>query len=534
MKKKIIEEIESYLENKKKMRYSEFIKFYNNNYKSLRNEILKEYSKKLNLIHNKNYRVSEWQVIIGPWLDKSLGIYLFYKFFFKGKEFNKFFKFYNKVYKIKIPSDYNDFLKLVNEKKFYLYFISCLKFDCINITNVKATSINKKLKWKIFFLKFVNLLNRNKIYLSNSRFGNKNLISLLTYSFLKIIPIPNLYNNLVLKSLKKNSNLRKKFIKSFKIKNKNYEIIKILNHIIPKSYLENFKNLNLIGSKMIFKPKKIYTDSTYIDDELLKIQIANWKNKGFKNLILAQHGGNYKIYDKTYLGNHEYHICDTYIDWSNEKKNKFKNLTSIRLNFFLEKNKKYLNLKKKYEICFVLRPLRKTNFQSVFYESYLYKQNVQQISYFLKNIDTNYVVKYYPEFRYPDQLTIKDISKEFKIPFKKVKTNNEVIFKSNIVIFNYISTMLFEILAFNIPFLLIIDVKRHCLSNYGKKFIKDLKKINLCYSNYQSASKFLHNKKNLSTWWSDIKMQREIKVLKKKYGNTNNNYVNDWYNYFLK
>ena len=108
------------------------------------------------------------------------------------------------------------------------------------------------------------------------------------------------------------------------------------------------------------------------------------------------------------------------------------------------------------------------------------------------------------------------LGKEFKIPFKKVKTNNEVIFKSNIVIFNYISTRLFEILAFNIPFLLIIDVKRHCLSNYGKKFIKDLKKINLCYSNYQSASKFLHNKKNLFTWWSDIKMQREIKVLKKK------------------
>lgn len=532
--KKKLDQIENYLENNKKKKYPKFTKFYNLKYKRLRKEIIKEYTKKLNLVHCKNYKPVEWQVLIGPWLDKSLSIYLFYSYFFKGNKFKLFFKNYKKKYKIKIPEDYNEFLKLVNQKEFYPYFIACMKFDFTDIEDVNEIELRTKLNWKMYFLKFVNFFHKKKVYLSNSRFGNKNLLKIFLYSFFKIIPIPNLHNNLSIRYLSEKSTLREKFCLSFEKKNKNYNILKVLNNILPKSYLEYFKNLNSLGSSIIKMPKKIYTDTTYIDDELLKIQIADWKNKGFKNLILAQHGGNYKIYNKNYLGSHEHDISDTYIDWSNKNKKGLKNLTSIRLNFFLEKNKKYSDIKKKYSICFVLRPLRKTNFQSVFFESYLYKQDIRQISQFLNSLGTNYVVKYYPELRYPDQLTIEEISKELKIPFEKLKTSNDFIFKSNIIIFNYISTMLFEILAFNIPFLLIIDDKNHCLSNYGKNFVKDLKKVNLFHSNYQSALKFLHNKKNLSSWWLDDKIQSEIKLLKKKYGNTNNNYVNDWYKYFIK
>ncbi len=532
-KKIFLDKIENYLEKKKEKDYLSFTKIYNLKYKSLRREVLNEYTKKLNLIHSTNYKPIEWQIIIGPWLDKSLSIYLFYNYFFREKKFNFFFKNYGGKYKLYIPKDYNEFLKLVNKKEFYLYFIACLKFNIPKTVDVNEIKISTKFNWKLYILKFTNLFVKNPVYLSNSRFGNKNLFRLFLYSLFKIIPIPNLYNNLSINYLRKKSILRNKFNKSFDKKNKNYDIFRVLNNILPKFYLEYFENLNIFGLSMIKKPKKIYTDSTYIDDELLKIQLANWKNKKFKKLIIGQHGGNYKLYKSEYLGANENEISDIYIDWRLNKKGLLKNLTSIRLNSYYEKNKIYLNSKKKYAACLVMRPLRKSNFQSVFTELFLYKKRVKEISDFLKLVNYNLVIKYYPEFRYPDQLSIKEVSKEFNYPLKKIKINKDVIFKSNLIIFDYISTMLFEILAFNKPFLLILDEKKHSLSKYGNEFIKDLKKINLHFSNYKELRVFLNKNNNINKWWLYKKRQQKIKILKKKYGNTNYNYVSHWSKFFL-
>lgn len=533
LKKIFLDKIENYLEKKKEKDYLTFTKIYNLKYKSLRREVLNEYTKKLNLIHSTNYKPIEWQVIIGPWLDKSLSIYLFYNYFFRENKFKFFFKDYGSNYKLYIPKDYNEFLKLVNKKEFYPYFIACLKFNIPETVDVNEIKISTKFNWKLYILKFSNFLVKNPVYLSNSRFGNKNLCRLFLYSLFKIIPIPNLYNNLSINYLRKKSTLRKKFNKSFDRKNKNYDIFRVLNNIFPRFYLEYFENLNTLGLSMIKMPKKIYTDSTYIDDELLKIQLANWKNKKFKKLIIGQHGGNYNLYKSEYLGANENEISDIYIDWHLNKKGLLKNLTSIRLNNFYDKNKIYLNCKKKYAACLVMRPLRKSNFQSVFTELFLYKKKVKEISDFLKYVNHNLILKYYPEFRYPDQLSIKEVSKEFNYPLKKIKINKDDIFKSNLIIFDYISTMLFEILAFNKPFLLVLDEKNHSLSKYGNKFIKDLKKINLHFSNYKDLRVFLNKNNNINQWWFYKKRQKKIKILKKKYGNINYNYASHWSKFLL-
>tara|TARA_A100000164_G_C21902493_1_gene771252 strand:- start:240 stop:1859 length:1620 start_codon:yes stop_codon:yes gene_type:complete len=532
-KKSTFDQLDNYLEKKKEKKFFIFTKFYSAKYKIMRNEILSEYAKKLNLIHNKNFTTSEWQVIIGPWLDKSLSIYLFYSFFFKTNNFNKFFKNYRKNYKFEIPKDYNEFLKLVNNREFYPFFISSLKFDDIELQKIKKIKLSTKFNWKLYFLKFVNYFVKKPVYLSNSRFGNKNLLKLFLFSLFKIIPIPNLHNNLSIKYLKETSNLRVKFCKSFNKNNKNFHIFKILNTIIPKFYLEYFEDLNLLGNSILKKPKKIYTDSTYIDDELLKIQLANWKNQKFKKLIIAQHGGNYNLYKSEHLGTNENDISDIFINWSSNKKRFLKNLTSIRLNYFYESNKIYLNSKKKNQFCFVVRPLRKTNFQSVFMELFLYKKKVKEISYFLKNVNQNLIIKYYPEFRYPDQLSIQEMSKEFEIAIKKIKTNKDIIFKSKLIIFEYISTMLFEILSFNVPFLLVLDEKKHSLSKFGNEFIKDLKKMNLHFSNYNDLKSFLNKGNDINLWWFEEKRQKKLRNFKRKFSNTNYNYVSDWEKYFL-
>ncbi len=532
-KKKCLEQIDNYLETQKEKKYFIFNKFYNKNFKILRREILKEYAIKLNSIHNKNFSSLEWQVIIGPWLDKSLSIYLFYSFFFKGNKFQKSLKKYTKKYNFQIPADYNEFLKLVNNKEFYPFFISCLKFDNDKFKKIKKIKLIAKFNWKLSFLKFANYLVKKPVYLSNSRFGNRNLLKLFLSSFFKIIPIPNLHNNLSIKYIDETSNLRFEFNKSFNEHGKNYHIFKVLNKIMPKFYLEYFEELNSFGKSFLKKPEKIYTDSTYIDDEILKINLANWKNQKFKKLIIGQHGGNYGLYKLKYLGTNENDISDIFINWFSNKKRFIKKLSSIRLNYFYERNKVYLNSKKNNQICYVIRPLRRSNFQSVFTELFLYKKYVKEISFFLKNINQNLIVKYYPEFRYPDQLSIEEVSKEFDVPIKKIKTDKDIIFKSKLIIFEYISTMLFETLSFDIPFLLVLDKKKHSLSKLGKEFINDLKKMNLYFSNYNDLKDFLDKKNDISFWWFQKERQKKLRIFKKKFGNVNSTYVSDWSKYFL-
>ena len=91
----------------------------------------------------------------------------------------------------------------------------------------------------------------------------------------------------------------------------------------------------------------------------------------------------------------------------------------------------------------------------------------------------------------------------------------------------------FEILSFNVPFLLVLDEKKHSLSKFGNEFIKDLKKMNLHFSNYNDLKSFLNKGNDINLWWFEEKRQKKLRNFKRKFSNTNYNYVSDWEKYFL-
>ena len=86
-----------------------------------------------------------------------------------------------------------------------------------------------------------------------------------------------------------------------------------------------------------------------------------------------------------------------------------------------------------------------------------------------------------------------ELSKYLDIKLGLFKNNKEVLFESNIIVLDYMSTMIFELISLNIPFVLILDSSNEYLSNFGKKFIKDLKKINLYFNNPARAAEFINN-----------------------------------------
>ena len=62
-----------------------------------------------------------------------------------------------------------------------------------------------------------------------------------------------------------------------------------------------------------------------------------------------------------------------------------------------------------------------------------------------------------------------------------------------------------------------------------KKFIKDLKKLNLFFNNTARAVEFINNLPNDKNWWFEEKKQKGILNLKKNYAYLSKSHINDWY-----
>ena len=86
---------------------------------------------------------------------------------------------------------------------------------------------------------------------------------------------------------------------------------------MPSAYLENFNILSNLGKQFSNKPKKLYTDSSHIFDDILKIQISRWN---IKNFYIGQHGGNLPLYNSNLVNFDDYSLSDRFITWGTKKK----------------------------------------------------------------------------------------------------------------------------------------------------------------------------------------------------------------------
>ena len=91
--------------------------------------------------------------------------------------------------------------------------------------------------------------------------------------------------------------------------------------------------------------------------------------------------------------------------------------------------------------------------------------------------------------------------------------------------------MIFELINSNIPFILILDKSNEYLSNFGKKFIQDLGRMKLFYTDPEKAAKFINNLPSDDKWWFAKINQQRILKLKMKYAYVSENHLYDWYKY---
>jgi putative transferase (TIGR04331 family) len=523
--------IEDYFREIKNKKFLNYRKLHKKEFAKFKRDFSIQISKALNNLHKKKYSTKQWKILIGPWLNITLNIFFYYNFFinFFPKKLKKkiistsLVKFYP-------PNDYIEFFKFINTKKYQIHFIKILILKNNYVSKVKnknSFELNVNLK-KLLYFKIIKLFSFHKtLFLIRSRLTISQIFLLICKSKFKILPLLDLTKIFRPSGLVYSKEKRLKFLSSFD--KKFYHIAKFVTETIPSSYIENFNLYEKTVDKLLIKASSFYTDTSHLDDDLFKNLILRLSTNKNLRILIGQHGGNHRIHDQFVTNYHDdYDICSKYFVWGKPLKSKEVKISSTRL-FNLRSNDKIIN-NAKYDVCYVFEAIRENQFQGDFKRNDDYIRSLDTKRLFFKNLKKNFIVKsYYEKNRYDEQISDKKLSKYLDISIKLFKNNKKVLYESNLIVFDYMSTMIFELISLNIPFVLILENSEEYLSKFGRKFIEDLKKINLFFSSSYIATKFINNLPNNKNWWYEKKRQKKIFELKKNYAFVSKYHINDWY-----
>ena len=505
--------------------------------------LLKEISIVLNKFHGINWSFKAWRIVIGPWLNRYIAIinnrlnlltasHKDYEISFKDIDFNN-----NSL----ISFDIRDFTdKAVNHEwnekllrrlntiylsnNFNKGYLNDIKFEKFNKTIDNKHSIFKdfikcKLNsfWNFFPLTRFNDFFFHKIYIGSFFTSFKLFVGLKNFPVKYFISEKRFKANFEIE-------IRKKLSINYDVNSFNEKVIRfLLVETLPTIYLEGFKDVLKSIKKMNLptSPRKIFT-SNCSQDSIFKFWLAEAVNKGSK-LIHGQHGAAYGMIIEHSNLKHELSICDKYISWGWNSKNKNGDriLKGVALPIIKEKIKK-----------------RKLNDQILIIPTvidyYLFKNELRRVdkvnedllivNELMNNLDKKLLknlafkphpietrkkkeFSYYNHFQknYPDVKLI-----NHKVSLNKLMNN------CKLSIFLYLATPFLENLALNKPSLMIYHYGfEETLNKEAFNQFETLVEAGIIFKNPKEAAKFLNtkDKDELEKWWNC----RETQEARKKF-----------------
>lgn len=532
--------------------------------------IVKQLSKDLNKIHNLNWPLRSWKILIGPWLAR------FIETTYEKWGIIKVMQRQNKITYNISKDDYNftcfDMDDFANKTQSLYWNEQILSYLIKKYTNLKLKKkltkeknfSNKFLYKKTFIEKILYSISKNLrifqkkddgvIYRSYiAGFFNKLLLNLKLKQFPQIY-FTNEYQQEISKLelmqiFKNNTNKRKEFVKIFKLKlnsekEKKFNLIlqDLIKKTLPRVYLENFDHLKLISEKRkIFpeKPKFIFTScSPMLKDEEFKFWVSNQIIKKTK-LFLIQHGG---VYGTSYftptVPRHEVDISDIFLSWSNSKKAKIK---KIPCPIILSRNFKW---NKKGNILLIFTESREyfTTFQcdSLWGErSKIYhKDQTNFINSLPKYLFDDMNFRFHPGNKLCKENILRGISNHRSVSFKKKIIENKNFIKimscHRLLIFNYNSTGFLEGIGSNRPSILFLNNSIMPFRDSEKSFFMELKKVGILHFNQKSLIN--HLKKislDVEKWWESKEVIIARKKFCQRFVDYKDNYLDEYFNVLL-
>lgn len=292
-------------------------------------------SSNLNKIHNLDYSIRLWRVIVGPWLRLFIGIVHERR----SNVMNALAK-YNITDTIYVEDEgYNstsgsmaDFLSAI-KSDYWNHLLYCkiiahcspktifsrqlLRADSgtdhSHTVSSSFTSRSITKKKSVLMRLYKHFARKNKYFIHQTYLDKFSIIRL----FLSLGQAPSFYREETYPCFPSNTILRNELSNGFKPSNEFEEILlSLIPEYLPTSYLESFGTIrkSLRALPLPSKPEIIWTANAHFSDDYFKI----WSAVSIQNktrLIISQHGGHYGQGLFFNLEDHERTISDSYLTW---------------------------------------------------------------------------------------------------------------------------------------------------------------------------------------------------------------------------
>jgi putative transferase (TIGR04331 family) len=504
--------------------------------------ILKAVSIELNKVHSIQRSSRYWRILLGPWLDSCITVFLDRWFAVKYAIDN---------YDITrvtvscinesliVPSDCIDYLNMVfdDEWNFQIYslvasyFSNMTGIELLQVKPVKSTQLlyrhNKSRFFSIRALSHTIFdISKRFIlpFLSDDRYlimpGSLSLKNEIKLN-LGLGQLPLKYANpLRVNQPPINGSLRKSFSLTTFSPLSHFEkaLSECLIKIMPIAYLEGFKSMNLRLNSLPYpkKPKAIFSTTSLIYDDFFKLYAAEVSDKGAR-IIYGQHGG-YGVPMFMRAEDLEKAFCDRYLTWGwtddsgktypvglikagSVRKKVRSNPSSLLLIRGLVGRYKFridsgsgLNQDLAIESCITLAKLL---------PSLLRKQLLVRL--------------YFNDYGFKEEARWKDYC-----PEASIKQGNEnlqdLLSISRLVIYSYnVSTGWMEYMAAGIPVILFWDAKSSPVRDNVQPYFDEFKSVGIFHDTPHSASSHIIRIWNdVSGWWNS----HEVNKAKSNFMNT--------------
>jgi len=503
--------------------------------------LLETLSVKLNKIHNLNYSVKSWRIIIGPWLFEFISIiyhnwqtlkHINRKHFIKYIEIAKFKE--SKTY----FTDYNDFSysSLTDGFNNIIYrdllkYFKNIKVKFFFVNKKKKKQKNKFLDFTIRFLDSILLFNNSilnkKVFFHESYFDIflKFLLGITLRQFPSFCKSP-LFNHVPLKREYRKQKLDYSYDKFLNVLNN------LVFKYIPVSYLENFDQYRkkILTIKWPKNPEIIFSSNSFVHDDFFKIWLVEKKENSSSKFISGQHGGSFFISKFHFHEVHQRKISDKILTWGYKKENIYKPMFNFKTSF------KKIKFSNKGNLLMVDYELSRFPGSSLIYNNFSFLSHLNNKLNFIKNLNSNILDKlifrtYIQDLGWSTLDRLKEINNSIKIDRNKniyITLNN-----IRVCVVNLNSTVFLETLNLNLPTIIYFDPKQDLIRKDAKLYFDLLKKVNIYFDNSTAAAEHLNNIwKQVDKWWYNKKTQNAVNLFCSRFSRRTDSPVNEVSSFF--
>jgi putative transferase (TIGR04331 family) len=506
---------------------------------TLFSELLYELSEELNRIHNTSHSKRYWDIIVGPWLQQSIKVFI-----------NRYGALSQVLSENDIDKSIVSTAASITPPQVYLDFMYCLDDDVWNYklycdmlqhwldldlelvqTNVDLKAeyrVKKKtikiIGWKSRIKPIVTLVFKAVSLLSRKTdaFITKSYLPPFQELKLQILlgQIPQFWSIPDIEQLDYNKEIRKNFFQGYKKHSgMQREVRRLVGKLIPVCYLEGYKPTSEQAKHMPWptQPKFIFTSNSYAHAEVFKFWTAKKVEQGVSYYV-GQHGNNYGTL-KGYKAWVEVNTCDRFYSWGWGSDYKHGRITPA---FVLKlANENLLNDKKGGLLLIKRGPGRRDGCHDRNFEHILYRKNVLNFFTCLdNNLQNKTTVRLHlgsTNLRSADEHIWRNKNKNIMIDdgsrdiYKLISCNR-------IVVHSYDSTGILETLYLNIP---TVAFWINNLDLIIPEIVPDYQLLidaNIVHLDPESAANHINKYwDNVDEWWESEKVQSAREIFCDKY-----------------